>query len=210
MSQYPILWSFRRCPYAMRARLAVKSSGIRVELREILLKEKPAAFLATSVSATVPVLRLNDQILDESIDIMVWMLTQNDPHRLLEMPKEGWDLIVVNDGPFKAALDHTKYAVRFLELDAEQERNKAADVLFDLDQRLNGQCAVFGDRLTLADFAILPFVRQFANTDRVWFEKQAWPDLIAWLDRFTKSDAFAQIMTKYSPWSDGDAPVWLG
>lgn len=210
MSQHPILWSFRRCPYAMRARLAVKSSGIKVELREILLRDKPTAFLETSPSATVPSLRVNDQVLDESADIMVWALEQSDPQRLLDMPNEGWSLIDTTDGPFKTALDHTKYASRYPELDAKAERSKAAAYLADLDQRLKGQTSLFRERPTIADLAILPFVRQFANIDRGWFDSQSWPDLIAWLNRFTEGDAFAEIMTKYVPWSEGDAPLWFG
>jgi glutathione S-transferase len=210
MSQHPILWSFRRCPYAMRARLAIMSSGIKVELREILLRDKPPAFLETSPSATVPALRVNGRVLDESADIMVWALEQSDPQRLLEMPNEGWSLIDTNDGPFKTALDHTKYASRFPELDAGDERAKAAAFLADLDQRLKGQNSLFGHHPTIADQSILPFVRQFANTEREWFDAQPWPDLISWLNRFTESAAFAEIMTKYVPWSEGDAPHWFG
>lgn len=141
---------------------------------------------------------------------MVWALEQNDPQRLLDMPQEGWNLIDANDGPFKAALDHTKYASRHPHLDAQAERSKAAAFLVDLDERLKGQNSLFGDRPTIADHAILPFVRQFANTDRDWFDAQAWPDLIAWLNRFTESGTFAQVMTKYAPWSEGDAPLWFG
>lgn len=193
----------------MRARLAVLSAGVRVELREILLRDKPAAFLATSPSASVPALRLPNRVLDESFDIMLWALEQNDPQRLLDMPKDGWDLIKANDGPFKAALDHTKYASRYPELDAVDERRKAAVFLMDLDQRLTGQSALFGARPTLADLAILPFVRQFANSDRAWFDSQDWPDLRDWLDRFTQSTVFAQVMTKFAPWSESDTPIWL-
>ena len=225
MMQHPVLWSFRRCPYAIRARLAVQSAGIRVELREIQLRDKPAAFLATSPSASVPALRLRDQtpgdaqpddsgsdgdVLDESLAIMVWALRQNDPDHLLDMPDAGWDLIAQNDGPFKSALDHTKYAVRYPDLDPQAERAKAAAFLTGLDARLNGQGWLFADRPTLADLALLPFVRQFANTDRPWFDAQPWPGLIAWLDRFLDSSSFAGVMTKYAPWTEGDAPVWFG
>ena len=210
MSQHPILWTFRRCPYAIRARLAIASAGQRVELREILLGDKPHAFLDASASATVPCLALNDRVLDESRDIMVWALEQNDPHQLLTMPREGWDLIDANDGPFKSALDHTKYATRYPELNAEHERSKAAAFLVSLDERLNGQAALFGDHATIADLAILPFVRQFAYIDRAWFDAQNWPNLITWLDGFTDSVAFAQVMDKYAPWKDGDPPLWFG
>ncbi|WP_420583705.1 glutathione S-transferase [Ruegeria sp.] len=210
MTQLPILWTFRRCPYAMRARLAVASAGLTVELREIVLRDKPDAFLKTSASGTVPALRLADRVLDESLDIMIWALEQRDPQRLLEMPSEGWDLIAANDGPFKAALDHTKYATRYPELDTEAERTKAAAHLMALDQRLHGQRWLFGDRPTLTDLALLPFVRQFAHIDRAWFDAQDWPDLIGWLNRFLASDSFAGIMAKYPPWAKGAEPEIFG
>lgn len=210
MIQPPIFWTFRRCPYAMRARLALISAGVRVELREILLRAKPQAFLETSASATVPALNLGNRVLDESADIMIWALEKNDPLRLLDMPREGWSLIDENDGPFKAALDHTKYASRYPELDSEAERSKAAAFLVGLDQRLKGQNCLFGRRPTIADQAILPFVRQFTNTDRDWFDNQPWPDLKTWLYRFTESETFAQIMKKHTPWSEDDAPIWFG
>lgn len=206
----PILWSFRRCPYAMRARGAILSASLRVALREIVLRDKPEAFLQTSASATVPALRLGDTVVDESLDIMIWALETHDPQRLLHMPKDGWQVIEDNDGPFKQALDHTKYAVRHPDLDPMAERAKAATFLMDLNARLHGRGALFGDRLTLADHAIWPFVRQFANTDLTWFEAQPWPDLITWLNRFTKAEVFAEIMVKHPPWVEGDAPVWFG
>jgi len=210
MAQHPIFWTFRRCPYAMRARLALVSAGVNVELREILLREKPQPFLETSISGTVPALRLDEEVLDESLDIMAWALGQSDPQQLLAMPQEGWELIATNDGPFKAALAHTKYISRSPELDEMAERGKAAAFLFDLDERLKGRLWLFGDRPTIADQAILPFVRQFANTNRDWFNTQAWPDLITWLDRFTESDTFARVMIKYVPWLEGDEPLWFG
>ena len=194
----------------MRARLAIQSAGTRVEVREILLRDKPQAFLDTSPSATVPALQDGDTILDESLDIMLWALRLNDPERLLDMPKTGWSLIETNDGPFKAALDHTKYAVRFPDLDAETERAKAANFLASLEPMLADGGWLFGDRATLADMALLPFVRQFANTDRAWFDAQPWPALRDWLDRFTESPAFQGIMTKYAPWTEGDAPLYFG
>ncbi|MEO9682351.1 MAG: glutathione S-transferase [Tateyamaria sp.] len=206
----PVLWTFRRCPYAMRARLAIASAGVKVELREILLRDKPQAFLETSASATVPALRLDNRVVDESKDIMIWALEQSDPHQLLDMPDEGWALIDTNDGPFKAALDHTKYASRFPDIDTETERHKAAAFLMGLDGRLKRQTSLFGARPTIADLAILPFVRQFANIDREWFDAQPWPNLIAWLDGFLQSEDLSHVMTKYPPWSDGDLPVWFG
>ncbi|MFY0622299.1 MAG: glutathione S-transferase [Pelagimonas sp.] len=210
MSDLPILWSFRRCPYAMRARLAIMLAGHQVELREIVLRDKSQAFLDTSPSGTVPALRLSDQVLDESLDIMIWTLERSDPDGLLDMPQEGWDLIAANDGPFKAALDHTKYTTRYPELDHTAEREKAVAHLLGLDARLAGQRWLMGDRATLADYAILPFVRQFAFIDKAWFDAQDWPHLNAWLARFLDSGLFASIMSKYAPWAEGDAPLAFG
>lgn len=194
----------------MRARLAVMSSGLSVELREILLRDKPDQFLKDSESATVPALRLGDSVLDESLDIMVWALRQNDPFHLLDMPEEGWGLIAEADGPFKQALDHTKYISRYPKLSEDLERAKAAKFLNRWEVRLQENGWLFGDKPTLADYAILPFVRQFANTDRGWFDAQPWPNVVDWLDRFLESDAFTTIMAKYAPWSEGDCPIWFG
>jgi len=209
-SQAPILWSFRRCPYAMRARLAIRAAGVWVELREILLRDKPAAFLAESPTATVPALRLSNRVLDESLDIMLWALEQNDPAGLLDMPDAGWRLIAANDGPFKAALDRTKYASRFPDTDPLAERDKAAQILMGLNTDLTQHAALLGARTTLADLALLPFVRQFAQIDRAWFDAQPWPALIRWLDAFLSSDRFSAIMDKHPPWTPDQAPLWFG
>ncbi len=162
------------------------------------------------MSATVPALRLNDRVLDESLDVMIWALEQSDPDGLLQMPQVGWELITTNDGPFKVALDHTKYHTRYPELDRAAERKKAAGFLEDLNGRLHGKAWLFGSDPTLADLAVLPFVRQFANIDRRWFDAQDWPDLIGWLDRFLESRLFADVMMKYPVWADGDAPILFG
>lgn len=200
----PVLYSFRRCPYAMRARLAVASAGIAVELREILLRDKPAAFLTASPSATVPCLVHDGGVIDESLDVMVWALRQNDPEGWLEMPEAGHDWIARADGPFKQALDRTKYANRYPGTDPESQRDAAAGFLSDLDQTIDEW--IF-DRPSLADFAILPFVRQFAFIDKEWFDAQPWPRLQGWLEQFLVSDRFEQIMGKYPQWREGDAPA---
>lgn len=201
-----VLWSFRRCPYAIRARLAVQSAQVQTELREILLKDKPQAFLATSPSRTVPALQAST-VIDESRDIMLWALEQNDPERWLDMPDSGHHLIDRCDGPFKMALDHTKYAVRFPDKDREAERAKASAFLQDLNTHLEAYPFLFKKTPSLADMAILPFVRQFANIDRVWFDAQDWPHLIRWLDAFLESPTFKSVMTKYPPWQPGQSPV---
>jgi glutathione S-transferase len=191
----------------MRARLAIQSSRQQVTLREILLKDKPAAFLAASPKATVPVLQVGDDVIAESRDIMLWALGRHDPEGWLQMDSSGHGLIDTCDGPFKRALDHTKYAVRFPNIDPDQERAKARAFLQELDARLAQSTFLMGSARTLADMAILPFVRQFANTDRVWFDAQGLPSLAGWLDAFLCSERFQTVMTKYPPWQSGQDQV---
>lgn len=191
----------------MRARLGLTSARIGVELREIVLRDKPAAFLAASPSATVPCLVTPDQVIDESLDIMTWALRQKDPEGWLAMPEEGWDWIARCDGPFKQALDRTKYATRYPDSDPEAQRAEAARFLTDLNAQI--QTWVF-DRPSLADYAILPFVRQFAFIDKVWFDQQDWPPLQNWLERFLTSARFLQIMPKYPQWQEGTEGIPFG
>lgn len=191
----------------MRARLAIASAGLAVDLREIVLRDKAPEFLEVSHSATVPCLVTEGQVIDESYDIMLWALRENDPEGLLGMPEAGHALIATTDGPFKTALDRYKYHTRYENCDREVERAKASAHLGALDEQLAGKDWLFGDRATLADFAILPFIRQFANTDRAWFDAQNWPNLQRWLERFITSDRFQAIMGKYPKWEAGDAPT---
>ncbi|MEP3439245.1 MAG: glutathione S-transferase [Hoeflea sp.] len=200
----PLLYSFRRCPYAIRARLAIASSGLELELREIVLRQKPEAFLQASPSGTVPCLVTAEGVIDESLDVMLWALRQHDPEGWLDMPDEGFDWITGNDGPFKSALDRTKYAARYPQCDPEEQRDLAAGFLSRLDRQINSW--IFG-RPTLADYAILPFVRQFAFIDKTWFDARPWPDLQGWLKCFLASERFERVMTKYHPWQEGDPPV---
>ncbi|MGH1331392.1 MAG: glutathione S-transferase [Paracoccaceae bacterium] len=202
----PVLYSFRRCPYAMRARLALASAGVEVALREIVLRDKAAAFLATSPSATVPCLAYEGGVIDESLDVMKWALAQSDPEGWLDMPAAGWDWIARCDGPFKEALDRTKYAVRYPDENALEQRDLAAVFLSDLEAQMGAW--IFA-RASLADYAILPFVRQFANVDRAWFDAQPWPNVQAWLARFLASARFEGIMQKYTKWEEGDAPLYF-
>lgn len=210
MTMRPILWSFRRCPYAMRARLALLAARQRVTLREILLRDKPQAFLDASPTGTVPCLQLPDHwpdhCIDESLDIMQWALGQSDPDALLQMPAEGWDWIARSDGPFKHALDRTKYATRYPDSDPRRHRADAHDFLEDLDQRISGgDTRYLLDRRSIADLAIAPFVRQFAFIDKLLFDAQPWPHLHGWLARFLGSADFAAVMPKFALWQPGDA-----
>jgi len=204
----PILYSFRRCPYAMRARLALDVSGQAVRLREVVLRDKPEEMLAVSPKGTVPVLRTVDgTILEESLDIMYWALKQHDPENwLVEEPKSA-ELIADIDGPFKHHLDRYKYSNRYDGAVAEQHRSAAMPYLVALNERLAEGPWLLGGDARLADYAILPFVRQFANTDRDWFDRQDWPYLKVWLERFLSSSRFKNVMGKYAQWKTGDPEI---
>ncbi len=203
----PVLYSFRRCPYAMRARMALLASGQAVELREVALSGKPAEMIAASAKATVPVLVLaGGALIDESIDIMRWALGQHDPQDWL-----GGDdaaLIATNDGAFKHHLDRYKYADRY-GVDARQHRAAGLAMLEGLDERLGAHANLCRDTPALADIAIMPFVRQFAAVDAAWFAGQPVPRVQAWLTRHTTSALFDQAMLRVKPWAPGDAPVML-
>lgn len=190
--------------------MAVLSAGLEVELREIKLKDKPQAFLGASPSATVPNLQAGDLNFDESLDIMRWALGKRDPRGLLDMPHIGETLIAQNDGPFKTALDHTKYATRYPDLDPQSERAQASAFIHSLDTLLAKHLLLTGDRPTLADIAIFPFVRQFAHIDRAWFDAQPWPNVILWLDGFLQSADFQKAMTKVAVWEEAAPPYLFG
>jgi glutathione S-transferase len=211
----PVLYSFRRCPYAMRARLALRASGTPVVLREILLRDKAPEFLAASPSATVPTLvENNGRVIDESLDIMLWALERNDPQGWLT-PDTGslqdmLALIEEMDGAFKASLDRYKYATRHENSDPLAERTKAATILRGLEARLQETGWLFGRRPGLADMALLPFIRQFANVDRAWFDSEGWPAVKRWLEGFESSQGFADIMHKHPQWRSGDPVTVFG
>ena len=212
MAALPILYSFRRCPYAMRARLALASSGEQVELREVVLRDKPAEMLAASPKGTVPVLVLADGgVLEESRDIMDWALSKNDPEGLTDWPAAELEtmqaLIETFDGPFKTALDRYKYATRYGDADEAAEHAKAAGHLAGLEAMLEGRPYLFGDRISLADIALLPFVRQYAHVDIDWFRAQPWPNVVRWLDAFLASDRFHAVMAKHPQWQSGEGGV---
>jgi len=205
----PILYSFRRCPYAIRARLALAASGPQVELREVFLRDKPPEFLATSPTATVPCMQLPDgTVIDESLDIMIWATARNDPERLRQPDTGSYaDMVALVErceDAFKVHLDRYKYASRHDDVDGLAEREKASVFLRNLDAKLVDSAFLFGARRAFADIGIAPFVRQFAHVDLSWFNAQDWPNLIRWLDAFKASDAFESVMAKYPQWHAGD------
>ncbi len=199
----PILYSFRRCPYAMRARLALKLGGKVVELREVELKNRPDALRAISPKATVPVLQLTDgTVLEQSLDLMKWALgcDSDDVHVCGVRTGEMDALVERCDTEFKHHLDRYKYSTRYDDVDPSIHQAAASEFLNDLELRLKMGSYLFGDQQSFADLAIAPFVRQFANADRNWFDAQPWPRLIDWLNTFTSSELFLSIMDKHQPW----------
>lgn len=206
MNSRPILYTFRRCPYAMRARLALAVSGTVCAVREVVLRDKPAELLAASPKGTVPVLVLEDgRVVDESLEIMRWALTRNDPEEWLWPGDAMWPLIAENDGPFKQALDRYKYPARYEGADPLVHRGEALDFLQRLETKLNGGRFLFGDLPSLADAAIFPFVRQFAAVDPTWFAAQPLPGLHGWLAGLLASPLFATVMARWPQWRAGDA-----
>jgi glutathione S-transferase len=201
----PILYSFRRCPYAMRARLALLVGGATCEIREVKLRDKPAAMIAASPKATVPVLVLSDgRVIDESLDIMRWALDQGDPECWRD--RDDPALIAANDGPFKHHLDRYKYPDRHAS-DPMDHRAAGLDMLRLLEIRLTDRANLCADARGLVDAAIMPFVRQFAETDRAWFDTQPLPGLRGWLTRHLASPLFAAAMIRLQPWQPDDASI---
>jgi glutathione S-transferase len=208
MSALPILYSFRRCPYAMRARMALWVAGIAVELREVKLAAKPAELIAASPKATVPVLVLEDgRVIDESLEIMRWALAQNDPESWLAGDEPA--LIAANDGPFKHHLDRAKYPTRYA-ADGIDHRAAALVLLLRLEERLANAALLCGESRSLTDIALFPFIRQFAAIDPDWFAQQSLPRLTAWLEGNLASELFKAIMPKFAPWKAGDPPIRFG
>ena len=207
-SALPVLYSFRRCPYAMRARLALHTSSMVYEHREVVLKNKPAHMLSLSPKGTVPVLWLPEaaegRVLEQSLDIMLWALRQHDPLAWLPASDTGMTdalaLIAHNDGPFKQQLDRYKYPNRSGLDSGAADRDEAAVWLHSLDERLRAQPFLTGEHFGLADAAVAPFVRQYAHTDPGWFAAQPWTALASWLATFEASEVFAAIMHKHAPW----------
>lgn len=208
MAERPILYSFRRCPYAMRARLALLVSGTICELREVKLSAKPEALIEVSEKATVPVLHVTGgEVVDESIDIMRWALARRDPEGWLE--RDDRTLIAANDGPFKHHLDRYKYPGRYEDCDARHHREAALEYLQVLEDRLAAQPQLSGRERGLTDMAIMPFIRQFAATDREWFAAQRLPALQEWLAAHLASPLFKGVMDKRPVWEPGDDPVYF-
>jgi len=201
----PILYSFRRCPYAMRARMSLLESGVEVELREVILRDRPEHMMDISPKGTVPVLLLPDgTVIEESLDIMLWSLDES------WLAGDWKELIDVNDGDFKHHLDRYKYNNRYENvLSSDEHREHALSILRTYDERLSNQAYLCGDSISLADLALSPFVRQFANTDRGWFDQLPLPHLHNWLIGILEGDLFKSCMVKHKQWQNGQVPIYL-
>ncbi|WP_084785731.1 glutathione S-transferase [Psychrobacter urativorans] len=204
------LYSFRRCPYAMRARLGLLFADFPVELREVTLKNKPPQMLDISPKGTVPVLqRIDGTVLEESLEIMFWALEQQDPQQLLDAQflHQANALIEQNDNEFKHWLNRYKYADRHLEMTQIEYRQKGEVFLQVLEDLLTKHAYLLADNVTIADIAIMPFVRQFAHVDRTVFYSLPYPKLQLWLQQWLAHPLFLQAMTKFQPWQEGDEMV---
>lgn len=208
------LYSFRRCPYAMRARLGILFAGLKVEIREIVLRNKPAHMLAISPKGTVPVLQLlkdNDTqrgVIEESREILEWALQQDDPQGLLNTDLDSANqLIEQNDNEFKHWLDRYKYWDRHPEQSQLEYRQQGEVFLQQLEQQLSQHAYLLGDTISMADIAIMPFIRQFAHVDRDVFYNLPYPKLQQWLKNWLEHPLFVQCMVKLQPWQEGDKRV---
>ena len=206
----PILYSFRRCPYAMRARMAIHASGQKCELREVLLRDKPPSMLEYSPKGTVPVLILQDgYVIDESLDVIDWALNLNDPDdwQRSKDTKKTKELIKINDGEFKYHLDRYKYSKRYDNEDPEFHRKKCLKFIESVNNELNNSKYIFDDNISYADIVLLPFMRQFRIADMEWFDSLPYDNLKKWLSSFLDSSLLHSIMKKYDLWKEGDKSI---
>lgn len=200
-----VLYSYRRCPYAMRARMALAYSGIAVEIREISLREKPASLLAISPKGTVPVLQDHGMVIEQSYDIMKWALKQSDTDQWFSAETESVidEWVEINDGPFKKLLDQYKYPDRYPDISVEETLSQATTLfLGPINEQLKKSAYLLGPKISLADIAIFPFVRQFSMVDSEWFDQSGLNFLKQWLNEHLESPLFLSVMQKYPTWYD--------
>ena len=213
MQTYPVLYSFRRCPYAMRARMAIYQANIKCELREVVLKDKPESMLLLSKKGTVPVLLTPDKkVIDQSCEVMHWALNKNDPdHWLDEDASQSQFMIDYNDNEFKHYLDRYKYHVGYPEQSQEYYRENAESFFKLIEKQLseNKGVALLGNRISFADIAIFPFIRQFAMVDLNWFKSSPYEFLKKWFSEIEQSDLFQNCMKKYEQWQPEQKPIYF-
>jgi glutathione S-transferase len=188
--------------------MAIAYAGIDVGLREVVLKDKPAAMLEASSKGTVPVLiDTNGRVIDESRDVMAWALDQHDSDHWLSGEGLQDPLIDSCDNTFKHWLDRYKYAVRFPEHSEQWYREQGELFLDQLEQLLTHHRYLRSDSLSAVDIAVMPFVRQFAGVDTDWWSERPYPRVTTWLEQLLESDLFKSVMKKYSQWQDGDPAI---
>jgi len=204
----PVLYSFRRCPYAMRARMAIAAADCEIEHREILLSDRPEHLRAISATATVPCLEIRPgKVLVESLQIMSWALEQHDPLNWLpaqDQVKVADELIASNDGEFKYNLDRFKYPTRYDDADPLTARTNAERFVISLDEQLGRHTQLLGDKVSMADVAIFPFVRQFSRADEGWFASTPYEAVRRWLAWWETAPIFGRIMAKIPVWQPSD------
>ena len=213
----PILYSLRNCPFAMRARLALYKSKQVVELRDVVLKNKPAQMIAASAKGTVPILVLNTgKVIDESLDIMLWALHESDPENLLHTTptqsqlEQILALIHRFDHEFKACLEQYKCAKRYHESNVDERRQACEVYVHELEQRLTKHNYVMSAQESLADIALLPFIRQFARVERQWYLQSPYTQVKQWLNAYLQSPLFTKVMAKHPLWLNNGEVTYFG
>jgi len=204
----PVLYSLQHCPYAMRARMGIGLAGQLVMLRAVTTKNKPEEMLAASPKGTVPVLVLDDgSVIDESLDIMLWALNKSDPLNLLYTQDSNalpamLMLIALNDEQFKPSLENYKLARRKHEVSEIYYRRECEVFVAQFEFILSRQEYFMGETPSLSDYALLPFIRQFARVDRQWYLQSPYPNLRRWLNSHLQTPFFTKVMTKFPLWID--------
>jgi glutathione S-transferase len=216
----PILYSLRNCPYAMRARIGIHKAQLQIDLREVNLKQKPVEMLAASAKGTVPILVLDNEqqpltVIDESLDVMLWALTKKDPDNLLHsfnqsaLPKM-LVLIRLFDDEFKTCLNAYKAAKRYREDNVIECRQACEVFIQELENRLMQSAFLMSEQESLADIALVPFIRQFAKVERQWYLQAPYPRVRQWLNRYLQSTMFTNVMAKHDLWLTKDAQSFSG
>jgi glutathione S-transferase len=212
----PILYSLRRCPYAMRARFGLLQAKQTVMLRDIVMKNIPPEMLAASPKGTVPVLVLDDlAVIDESINIMLWALNQSDPNNLLfrEQPNVLPDMLALidrNDNEFVESLEKYKVAARYHDTTEVHYREQCELFIYHLEHCLAEHDFLLGEHPSLADYALLPFIRQFSRVDRKWYLQAPYPNIQRWLNTHYENPLYSKAMKKYPQWLDAHEDILFG
>jgi glutathione S-transferase len=212
----PILYSLRNCPYAMRARIAIFKAKKTVILRDIVLSDKPKEMITASPKATVPIIVLpNGAVIEESFDVMLWAITENDPDDLLHSKNPKFLATMLNiiksfDQDFKACLEQYKCAKRYRESNISECRAACEQYIQTLEIRLTDHDFLLSDKESLADIALLPFIRQFARVERQWYLQSPYPKVRQWLNNYLQSPMFTKVMAKYPLWLDNHEVVLFG